>query len=109
MGEREFREVLDVNLLGSFLLSQALAEALVTSGAPGALPGAGGQHRGQGFIVTPMTSTVPPKVLSKFAGMVPLGRLGQPDDVADVIEFLVSDRSSYITGASVEVTGGLFM
>ncbi|XP_064900223.1 (3R)-3-hydroxyacyl-CoA dehydrogenase isoform X5 [Patagioenas fasciata] len=62
-----------------------------------------------GFIVTPMTDKVPPKVLQKFAGMVPLGRLGDPEDVADVIAFLASPESSYITGASVEVTGGLFM
>ncbi|KAM4637193.1 (3R)-3-hydroxyacyl-CoA dehydrogenase isoform 2-T2 [Amazona ochrocephala] len=148
MEEREFREVLEVNLLGSFLLSQAMAEALVAAGAPGgsivlvgsivgkvgnlgqsnyaaAKAGIEGLTRScakelaragirvnavlPGFIVTPMTSTVPPKVLSKFAGMVPLGRLGQPEDVADVIEFLASERSSYVTGASVEVTGGLFM
>ncbi|XP_074826772.1 (3R)-3-hydroxyacyl-CoA dehydrogenase isoform X4 [Natator depressus] len=62
-----------------------------------------------GFIATPMTDKVPPKVLQKFAGMVPLGRLGDPKEVADVCAFLASEESRYITGASVEVTGGLFL
>ncbi|XP_041082010.1 estradiol 17-beta-dehydrogenase 8 [Polyodon spathula] len=62
-----------------------------------------------GFIATPMTAKVPEKVLDKFEGMVPLGRLGEPADVADVCSFLASDESRYITGASIEVTGGLFM
>ncbi|XP_039375029.1 estradiol 17-beta-dehydrogenase 8 isoform X2 [Mauremys reevesii] len=62
-----------------------------------------------GFIATPMTDKVPPKVLQKFAGMVPLGRLGDPKEVADVCVFLASEESRYITGASVEVTGGLFL
>nr|XP_048674231.1 (3R)-3-hydroxyacyl-CoA dehydrogenase isoform X4 [Caretta caretta] len=62
-----------------------------------------------GFITTPMTDKVPPKVLQKFAGMVPLGRLGDPKEVADVCAFLASEESRYITGASVEVTGGLFL
>lgn len=62
-----------------------------------------------GFIDTPMTAKVPQKVLDKFSGMVPLGRLGSPADVADVCAFLASDDSSYITGTSIEVTGGLFL
>ncbi|XP_072844060.1 (3R)-3-hydroxyacyl-CoA dehydrogenase isoform X2 [Pogona vitticeps] len=62
-----------------------------------------------GFIRSPMTDKVPQKVLDKFAAMVPLGRLGEPEDVADVCAFLASEDSRYITGASVEVTGGLFI
>ncbi|KAM6472467.1 (3R)-3-hydroxyacyl-CoA dehydrogenase isoform 2-T2 [Liasis olivaceus] len=62
-----------------------------------------------GFIRSPMTEKVPTKVLDKFAAMVPLGRLGEPEDVADVCAFLASEESRYITGASLEVTGGLFI
>ncbi|XP_030053088.1 (3R)-3-hydroxyacyl-CoA dehydrogenase isoform X2 [Microcaecilia unicolor] len=62
-----------------------------------------------GFIDTPMTQKVPQKVLDKFTGMIPLERLGDPTDVADVCAFLASDDSSYITGASIEVTGGIFL
>ncbi|KAM7427764.1 hypothetical protein ABFA07_021154 [Porites harrisoni] len=62
-----------------------------------------------GFIETPMTEAVPEKVIEKLKKQIPMFRLGQPSDVADVVTFLASDRSSYITGASIEVTGGLFM
>ncbi|KAG8549092.1 hypothetical protein GDO81_022776 [Engystomops pustulosus] len=62
-----------------------------------------------GFIATPMTDQVPHKVMDKIANMIPMGRLGQPEDVADVCAFLASDDSRYITGASIEVTGGLYL
>ncbi|KAM5287132.1 (3R)-3-hydroxyacyl-CoA dehydrogenase isoform 4-T4 [Hipposideros larvatus] len=62
-----------------------------------------------GFITTPMMQKVPQKVLDQVTGMIPMGHLGDPQDVADVVAFLASDDSGYITGASVEVTGGLFM
>ncbi|XP_074990681.1 (3R)-3-hydroxyacyl-CoA dehydrogenase isoform X3 [Calonectris borealis] len=116
LGEGDFQEVLGVNLtvgnLGqaNYAASKAGVEGLTRTCAKelarfgircnAVLPG---------FIVTPMTDKVPPKVLEKFAGMVPLGRLGDPQDVADVCAFLASGESSYITGASVEVTGGLFI
>ncbi|XP_059034669.1 (3R)-3-hydroxyacyl-CoA dehydrogenase isoform X2 [Mustela lutreola] len=62
-----------------------------------------------GFITTPMTQKVPQKVLDKVIGIIPVGHMGDPEDVADVVAFLASEDSGYITGASVEVTGGLFM
>ncbi|XP_004590320.2 (3R)-3-hydroxyacyl-CoA dehydrogenase [Ochotona princeps] len=62
-----------------------------------------------GFITTPMTQKVPEKVIDKVTGMIPMGYMGKPEDVADVVAFLASEDSGYITGASVEVTGGLFM
>ncbi|XP_067865816.1 estradiol 17-beta-dehydrogenase 8 isoform X2 [Heterodontus francisci] len=62
-----------------------------------------------GFIDTPMAAKVPQKVLDTVLQLVPLGRLGDPSEVANVCVFLASDDSSYITGASLEVTGGLFM
>ncbi|XP_036908620.1 estradiol 17-beta-dehydrogenase 8 isoform X2 [Sturnira hondurensis] len=58
-----------------------------------------------GLITTPMTQKVPQKVLDKMTAMIPMGHLGNPEDVADVVAFLASDDSGYITGASVEVTG----
>ncbi|CAG5041613.1 unnamed protein product [Parnassius apollo] len=59
-----------------------------------------------GFIDTPMVKTVPEKVKEGMFKMIPLGRLGDPTEVAEVITFLSSDKSSYITGTTVEVTGG---
>ncbi|XP_022123769.2 estradiol 17-beta-dehydrogenase 8 [Pieris rapae] len=59
-----------------------------------------------GFIDTPMVKTVPDKVKSGILKMVPLGRLGTPSEVAELITFLGSEKSSFITGASIDVTGG---
>ncbi|XP_005103566.1 estradiol 17-beta-dehydrogenase 8 [Aplysia californica] len=62
-----------------------------------------------GFITTPMTSQVPEKVVQMVTFMIPLARMGGPEEVAEVCAFLASSRSSYVTGAAIEVTGGLFM
>lgn len=62
-----------------------------------------------GFIETPMSEAVPDKVLGKFKEMIPLGHFGEPGDIAETAAFLCSPNSKYITGASIEVTGGLYM
>ncbi|XP_039901129.1 estradiol 17-beta-dehydrogenase 8-like [Simochromis diagramma] len=156
MEEEQFDKVIQINLKGSFLITQAVAQALVACGAPkgsiitvGSIVGKVG-NVGQanyaaskagvegltrtaakelsrfwdrcncvlpGFITTPMTDKVPEKVISKIESLVPLGRMASrrlmgslcPPEVADVCAFLASDDSQYITGASIEVTGGLFM
>jgi 3-oxoacyl-[acyl-carrier protein] reductase len=60
-----------------------------------------------GFILTPMTEKVPPKVLDLMTEKTPLGRLGTPEDVANAYAFLASDEAAYITGALLSVDGGL--
>lgn len=62
-----------------------------------------------GFITTPMSLAVPEKILEKFRQEIPLGRMGEPEDIAEAVLFLSSMRSKYITGATLEVTGGLYM
>jgi len=62
-----------------------------------------------GFIATEMLSTVPEKVLDGIRAQVPLGRLGQPDDIARAVCFLASDENAYITGQIWAVNGGLDM
>lgn len=59
-----------------------------------------------GLIETPMTDTVPQKFKEIMKMQCPLRRFGHPDEVAEVISFLASDKSSYVNGASIEVTGG---
>ncbi|XP_030645775.1 (3R)-3-hydroxyacyl-CoA dehydrogenase [Chanos chanos] len=148
MEEEDFDKVIQVNLKGTFLLTQAVSKALVAAGASkgsiitvGSIVGKVG-NLGQanysaskagvegltrtaakelsrygircncilpGFITTPMTDKVPEKVISKLTSMVPLGRMGEPAEVADVCAFLASDDSRYITGVSIEVAGGLFI
>lgn len=59
-----------------------------------------------GFIKTPMTEKVPAKNLAQIQQLIPLGRVGLPEEIADLAAFLASDSSSYVTGASIECTGG---
>ncbi len=62
-----------------------------------------------GFIETDMVAGVPEKVLDGIVSQIPTNRLGQPDEVARVVEFLADPDSSYITGAVYSVNGGLHM
>lgn len=60
-----------------------------------------------GFITTPMVAAMPEKVLQDLQAKVPLKRLGQPEEIANVYAFLASDEASYINGAVIEVSGGM--
>ncbi|KOC66022.1 Estradiol 17-beta-dehydrogenase 8, partial [Habropoda laboriosa] len=60
-----------------------------------------------GFIETPMTDSVPDNVKQMFIKKIPLHRMGKPEEVAEVITFLASSKSSYVNGTSIEVTGGM--
>ncbi len=59
-----------------------------------------------GFIETEMLDSVPEKVLDRIKKQVPLGRLGRPDEIARVVNFLCADQSAYITGQVWGVNGG---
>ncbi|MCS4541545.1 MAG: 3-oxoacyl-ACP reductase FabG [Euryarchaeota archaeon] len=60
-----------------------------------------------GFVLTDMVRSVPEKVLEMVKEKTPIGRLGQPKDIANVYLFLASDESDYINGAVLSVDGGL--
>lgn len=62
-----------------------------------------------GFIITPMTASVPEKILDLMKEKTPLKRLGKPEDVANTLLFLSSDEASFINGAVISVDGGLIM
>jgi 3-oxoacyl-[acyl-carrier protein] reductase len=62
-----------------------------------------------GYIETPMTEALPEKVKEELRRMIPLERLGRPEDVAQAVLFLVSEASSYITGQVLNVNGGIYM
>jgi len=53
-----------------------------------------------------MLKAVPEKILEKFKAETPLGRVGQPEEVANLIAFLASEEASYITGAEILISGG---
>lgn len=62
-----------------------------------------------GFIRTKMTDVLDEKMKQTIHEVIPLKRLGEPEDVAKVVYFLLSDLSSYITGEVINVNGGMYM
>jgi acetoacetyl-CoA reductase len=62
-----------------------------------------------GYITTDMTAAVPSAAIEKIVARIPVGRLGEPNEVARVVEFLADPESGYITGAVYPVNGGLYM
>jgi len=61
-----------------------------------------------GFIVTGMTDKLPQDRRDAILNIVPLGRFGQPEDIAELVGFLATNRSGYITGQVIKVDGGAF-
>ena len=61
-----------------------------------------------GFIRTPMTHILPQEQAKKLQEQIALGRLGNPEEVANAVAFLASDAASYITGTTIHVNGGMY-
>ncbi|RLB32073.1 MAG: beta-ketoacyl-ACP reductase [Deltaproteobacteria bacterium] len=62
-----------------------------------------------GFINTEMTRNLPEKARDFFLNQIPMGRVGEPEEVAEVVYWLASEGASYITGQVIHVNGGLYM
>jgi len=62
-----------------------------------------------GFIVTDMTEALPEKTREELAAQIPLGRLGDAEDIAHAVLFLASDGAGYVTGQVLGVNGGMYM
>ncbi len=62
-----------------------------------------------GFIETDMTAALEENQVELMASRIPLGTLGQADDIANAVAFLASDKAAYITGETLHVNGGLYM
>ncbi|XP_072176347.1 estradiol 17-beta-dehydrogenase 8-like isoform X2 [Diadema setosum] len=146
--EKSFDDVVNINLKGTFLVTQVVSQAMVKSqvtegsiinlsSLAGKMAPAGMLHYSAtkggiiamtksmanelarfnircnavlpGFIATPMTAITPPEEVRRVESRIPLGHTGKPEHIAETCLFLASSRSSYITGASIEVTGGLGM
>ena len=69
-------------------------------------PGRAGQRHPPGLIRSAMTEAMPQHIWDQKVAEVPMGRAGEPDEVAKVALFLACDLSSYMTGTVLEVTGG---
>ena len=61
-----------------------------------------------GLIETPMLDDWPQEALERTVAMTPLGRMGTPEEVADTVVWLASDRAAFVQGAHVDVNGGLY-
>lgn len=61
-----------------------------------------------GFIQTAMTDAVPEHVQQMILFQIPLGHFGEPNDIAETVAFLASDKAKYINGAAIDVNGGLY-
>ena len=62
-----------------------------------------------GYIDTDMTSELPEAVKEKILSEIPLGILGEPEDIAKAVTYLASDDARYVTGQAIHVNGGMFM
>ena len=59
-----------------------------------------------GYIETPMTASAPDAFIGAQLALTPMDRVGKPEEVAEVVGFLISDKSSYVSGAEIPVDGG---
>jgi 3-oxoacyl-[acyl-carrier protein] reductase len=62
-----------------------------------------------GFIETDMTRDLPEQQTAALLSQIPLGRLGQPEEIAAAVGFLASKQGAYITGETLHVNGGMYM
>ena len=146
MKEKDWDDVLDVNLKGAFTCTRIAAKAMMkqrygriikitsvvgVTGNPGqanysaskagligltktaakelAPRGITVNAVAPGFIETDMTASLSDKARNAVLDQVPLGRAGQPEDVASVVAFLASENASYITGQVIHLSGGMYI
>ncbi len=146
MKEKDWDDVLDINLKGAFLCTKLAARPMMKqrygriiniSSVVGVTGNAGQVNyvaskagligitktvakelapRGvtvnavaPGFIESDMTASLPEKAKQAMLDMIPLGRPGQPEDVAKIVHFLASDNAAYITGQVIHVSGGMYI
>jgi len=62
-----------------------------------------------GYIATPMVTAIPEDVLAKIVAAIPVGRLGEPEEVARAVSFLTAAEAGYITGSNIALNGGQHM
>ena len=62
-----------------------------------------------GYVATDMTRAIKPAILESIVAQIPMGRMAQPEEIAGLIAYLVSDEAAYITGANLSINGGMHM
>ena len=92
----EFSKILDINLKAVFVCSQAAARIMKPQGGNAVAPG---------VTRTDMVAALPREMFQRISAGIPLGRIGEPVDIANAYLFLASDLSSYVTGITLRVDG----
>lgn len=62
-----------------------------------------------GFVATDMLKSVPANIMEKILALIPMGRLGKPEEIASAVTYLVSPEAGYITGQVIDINGGLYI
>jgi len=62
-----------------------------------------------GYIATDMTAQIKPEVLDSIVKQIPVGRMGTPEEIAETVAFLSSEKAAFITGSTITVNGGQYM
>jgi acetoacetyl-CoA reductase len=62
-----------------------------------------------GYVATDMVAAVPKEILAKIVAQIPVGRLGHAEEIAQIVQFLVSDKAAYITGSTITANGGQYL
>ncbi|NP_001191930.1 estradiol 17-beta-dehydrogenase 8-like [Acyrthosiphon pisum] len=144
MSVQDFESVFNVNVKGTFLITQTICRELVEKHLPGSIVNIGSivAQRGNigqsnysaskaavevfsktvalemakynircntvlpGFTTTPMTDMIPENIREHFKSVIPLKRFANSEEIAEVVTFLASEKSSYVTGTSIAVSGG---
>ena len=138
MSEEDWDMVMDINLKGAFNCIKTVVSSMINISSIVGVMGNPGQanyvaskagligltkttakefaSRGircnavaPGFIRSAMTDVLSDDVKAKYLDSIPLGKFGETDDIADVVAFLASDMSNYVTGQVINVDGGLVM
>ena len=144
MGEQQFRDVIDTNLVGAFLMTKAVMSgmlkrrggSIVQMSSVVGVQGNAGQtnyaaakagligmskslakevgSRGirvnvvnPGFVSTEMTDQLSDKLKQQVLDRIALKRFADPAEIASVVSFLLSDKASYVTGTTIDVSGGI--
>ncbi len=119
MMKRRFGRIINIASIVGFTGNAGQANYTASKGGVVALTKTMGQELGSrgitvnavapGFIKTPMTDVLTQEVQDKMISQVPMGRMGNPDEIAKACVFLASDEASYITGNTIHVNGGMAM